>query len=134
MDIASMNVQITFQKNEVQTDEIGNRTNAWEDYYSCHASVSGENGSKSSELTVPGEDATSYMQLWVHIDTGENSSGYYDSDGKEFELPCLNSLQPSFFEIELKYQDGSQSIKQYSIFPDKLNASGNLESIIIAEG
>lgn len=91
-------------------------------------------GSKSSELTVPGEDATSYMQLWVHIDTGENSSGYYDSDGKEFELPCLNSLQPSFFEIELKYQDGSQSIKQYSIFPDKLNASGNLESIIIAEG
>lgn len=54
-------------------------------------------GSKSSELTVPGENATSYMQLWVYIDTKENSSGYYDSDGKEFELPCLNSLQPSFF-------------------------------------
>ena len=54
MDIASMNVQITFQKNEVQTDEIGNRTNVWEDYYSCHASVSGENGSKSSEQDAAG--------------------------------------------------------------------------------
>lgn len=47
MDIGLLNVKITFQKNAVVTDAIGNHTNAWEDYYSCHATVSGENGSKN---------------------------------------------------------------------------------------
>lgn len=45
MDIALMNVKITFQKNTHTTDSIGNHTNTWTDYYVCHAAVSGENGS-----------------------------------------------------------------------------------------
>ena len=48
MDIALMNVHITFQKNEVIKDAIGNHKNEWTDYYSCHATVSGESGSESS--------------------------------------------------------------------------------------
>ena len=39
MDIALMNVRITFQKNEVVTDKIGNHKNAWSDFYSCYGKI-----------------------------------------------------------------------------------------------
>ena len=44
MEIALLNVKVTFQKNSVVSDSIGNRKNVWEDYYTCHATVSGESG------------------------------------------------------------------------------------------
>ena len=44
MNIAMLNERVTFQKNEVVTDRIGNHTNAWTDYYTCSATISGENG------------------------------------------------------------------------------------------
>ena len=42
MEIALLNVRITFQKNTVTVDGIGNHVASWEDFYSCHATVSGE--------------------------------------------------------------------------------------------
>lgn len=33
MNVALMNLRITFQKNTVVTDAIGNRKNAWENYF-----------------------------------------------------------------------------------------------------
>ena len=45
MEVSLLNIRITLQKNTVVTDAIGNRTNAWLDYYTCHATASGENGS-----------------------------------------------------------------------------------------
>ena len=48
MDIALLNVHITFQKNETVVDKVGNHKNEWTDYYSCHATVSGESGSETS--------------------------------------------------------------------------------------
>ena len=39
MNIASMNIRITIQKNTLVTDEIGNHLNEWTDFYSCFASV-----------------------------------------------------------------------------------------------
>lgn len=48
MDIALLNVRIMFQKNETMVDRFGNHKNEWKDYYSCHATVSGESGSESS--------------------------------------------------------------------------------------
>ena len=45
MDIELLNTKILFQKNTVSVDAIGNHTNEWTDYYGCHATVSGENGS-----------------------------------------------------------------------------------------
>ena len=44
MDIALLNVRITFQKNEVVVDDIGNHRNAWTDIYSCYSTVNGEGG------------------------------------------------------------------------------------------
>lgn len=55
MDIALLNTKITIQKNTVVTDAIGNHTAAWTDYYSCHATIGGENTSaKGSEETQAG--------------------------------------------------------------------------------
>lgn len=48
MEIALLNVHIVFQKNAVVVDAIGNHTNTWNDYYSCHATVSGEGGKEVS--------------------------------------------------------------------------------------
>lgn len=48
MDIALLNVSITFQKNAVVVDAIGNHKNEWTDFYSCYATVSGEGGKETS--------------------------------------------------------------------------------------
>ncbi len=47
MNIALMNTRITIQKQTVETDEIGNHINSWTDYFSPHASISGEGGNES---------------------------------------------------------------------------------------
>ena len=52
MNITAMNVKITFQRNDVIIDKIGNHTNEWQNYYSCYATVSGETG---NEQAVVGE-------------------------------------------------------------------------------
>ena len=58
MEIALLNVKVTFQKNYVVADDIGNRRNIWEDYYTCHATVSGEGGQEKATagLTVVDSD------------------------------------------------------------------------------
>ena len=58
MEIDLLNVKVTFQKNSVGSDDIGNRRNVWEDYYTCHATVSGEGGQEKAEagLTVTDSD------------------------------------------------------------------------------
>ncbi len=55
MNVALMNLRITFQKNVVVSDEIGNRKNTWEDYYSCYATISSESGSETNAAgqTIP---------------------------------------------------------------------------------
>ena len=52
MDIAAMNERVTFQVNSVTTDKYGNHKNEWVDYFSCYATISGENG---QEQAVVGE-------------------------------------------------------------------------------
>lgn len=55
MDVAAMNVRIMFQKNETVSDAIGNRTNRWADYYSCHATISDSQGKSSAESEAAGQ-------------------------------------------------------------------------------
>ena len=54
MDIALMNEKVTFQKNSVVTDAIGNHTNTWENYYSCFATIGGEGLASSKETEAAG--------------------------------------------------------------------------------
>jgi len=58
MNIGRLNIRITFQKNEIIEDEIGNHINEWTDYFSCHATSStkiGETESESVAQTVAKE-------------------------------------------------------------------------------
>ena len=50
MNIAAMNVRITFQKNVIVTDKIGNHRNEWSDIYSCWATPLSSNLSEKEEL------------------------------------------------------------------------------------
>ena len=52
MDVAALNVKVTFQVNETVTDRYGNHKNVWTDYYSCYATISGKTG---KEQAVVGE-------------------------------------------------------------------------------
>ena len=54
MEVSLLNVHITFQKNAVEVDGIGNHRNTWTDYYSCHATAGGEAGKQTSEMDVAG--------------------------------------------------------------------------------
>ena len=56
MNIAAMNVRICFQKSSVVTDEIGNHTNEWADYFSCYATVSDKT---ADEADTAGQTVTS---------------------------------------------------------------------------
>lgn len=55
MDIAALNEKITIQKNTVTVDAIKNRTSTWTDYYSCHATVSGEDSITGAEKETAGQ-------------------------------------------------------------------------------
>lgn len=50
MNVALLNTRIQIQKTAVVTDEIGNHTNAWIDYFSCYATISGESGNEEHKV------------------------------------------------------------------------------------
>lgn len=58
MKIALLNERITIQKSVVQSDSIGNRKNAWEDYYSCFATIGGEGGNEKLEAGQTAEQVS----------------------------------------------------------------------------
>ena len=57
MDVALLNVKIAFQKNSVEVDAIGNHKNGWTDYYTCHATVSGESGTEKHTAGTTVDDS-----------------------------------------------------------------------------
>ena len=60
MEIALLKQRITFQRNPILTDYIGNHTGSWNDEFACFATVGGESGRNGKETAVAGttvEDA-----------------------------------------------------------------------------
>lgn len=49
MEVAALRVKIMFQINETVLDSIGNHKAEWRDYYGCHATISGEGGTESTQ-------------------------------------------------------------------------------------
>ncbi len=60
MNIALLNTKITLQKNTVEVDEYGNHKAAWQDYYTCHATVSNEHRT-GTEQQAAGETVNHEM-------------------------------------------------------------------------
>ena len=57
MDIALLNVRVVFQKSTVMVDTIGNHKNEWTEFYSCYATVSGENGKETTAAGITVDDS-----------------------------------------------------------------------------
>jgi len=77
MDVALLNVKIMFQKKEVAVDAIGNHTSKWADYYSCHATVSGEGGSEKAVAGLIVEDSgLSFTVRYCKKAAGITTDGY----------------------------------------------------------
>ena len=51
---ALLNEKVTFLKNTVVTDAVGNHTNEWDEYYTCFATIGGEGLASSKEKEVAG--------------------------------------------------------------------------------
>ena len=54
MNVSLMSEKVTFQKNTVVTDAIGNHKNGWEDFYTCHATIGGEGMASPKEKEEAG--------------------------------------------------------------------------------
>lgn len=54
LNVSLMNEKVTFQKNVVVADVIGNHNNVWEDFYTCHATIGGEGMASSKEKEEAG--------------------------------------------------------------------------------
>ena len=80
MEVSLLNVKITFQKNAVAVDDIGNHKNTWTDYYSCHATAGGEAGKQTSESDVAGtvadESDVSFTVRYCKKASVIDSTGY----------------------------------------------------------
>ncbi len=77
MDISLLNVKVVFQKNVVEVDEIGNHKNTWEDYYACHATVSGENGREKTVAGIVVDDIDlAFTIRWCRKASVIDTTGY----------------------------------------------------------
>ena len=65
MEIALLNERITIQKNSVTVDGIGNHILSWEDYFSCHATISNESPSEDTAAgTVVDNTKADFTVRW----------------------------------------------------------------------
>ena len=97
MEVSLFNVKITFQKNAVAVDGIGNHKNTWADYYSCHAAVSGEAGKQTSESDVAGtvvdESDISFTVRYCKKVSMVNSTGYRVAfSGEVYDILAIDHM------------------------------------------
>ena len=79
MEIAALRVKIMFQKNEAVADGIGNHRNVWADYYGCHATVSGEGGTESTEAGTTTDHAQiAFTVRFCRAASRVDTTGYQD--------------------------------------------------------
>lgn len=108
MDIALMNSKVTFQKSGVKADAIGNRKNAWTDFYTCRATVSGEAGSslggeKEAAGTTVDHSSISFTVRWCKATEEITSTNYRILFGGEI-YNILSMDHMSFKKKALKFR------------------------------
>lgn len=107
MEVSLLNVRIMFQKNSVAADSIGNRKNIWQDYYSCHATVSGEAGKDTAEKETAGITADnseiSFTVRWCGKAAAIDSTGYrVIFDGGVYDIRGIDHM--NFKRKALKFK------------------------------
>ena len=95
MEIAAMNEKITIQHCTQTTDAIGNHVNTWTDYFTCYATVGGEESSVSGETEAAGQTVEdgkcSFTVRWCSELAGINTTAYRISfGGKLYDITGIN--------------------------------------------
>lgn len=104
MDIALLNVKITFQKNEVIADKIGNHKNVWIDFYTCFATVSGEGGSEKSVagLIVDDSDISFTARYCKKLSSLDSTKYRILFDGDVYNIVSIDHM--NFKKKSLKFK------------------------------
>ena len=106
MDIALLNVKITIQKNSVVTDAIGNHKNGWTDFYSCHATVSGESGNEKSVAGTTVDDTDiAFTIRWCKKASEITNTGYrVVFNGELYDITLVDHMNFKNKCLKLKCQ------------------------------
>ena len=104
MDIALLSQKVMFQNTVIIADAIGNRTNAWEDYYECHATISGEGGTEVEIAGVVVENADLAVTVrWCGKAAAVTTTGYRILIGGEpYNILAIDHL--SYKKKALKFK------------------------------
>lgn len=94
MNIGLLNAKIRILKSEVVSDSIGNRTNVWTEYYTCHATVSAEAGKEetSAGLVVDNSKKDFTIRWCRKIETVEPTAFRVEFGGEQYNISAVNHM------------------------------------------
>ena len=76
MKIGRMNERITFQKNEIVTDQYKNRVPVWSDYFSCWAYASTYTAGEDGNVVISEEESITFQVRYCPELAAVTSTGY----------------------------------------------------------
>lgn len=105
MNIALLNERIVIQKKEVAVDEYGNHSNAWTDYYSCHATVSGSSESAQKEVagqTVDDSNISFTVRFCIKVANVDITGYRVVFRGEVYDIVAVDPMNFKKKSIKLK--------------------------------
>ena len=86
MDIAALNLRITFQKQMIEKDEYGNHTTKQADYITCWATASGSGTETDAAGTTNPKETIDFTTRWC------KALSEVTSDGKLYNILYMNPM------------------------------------------
>lgn len=103
MNIARMNERITFQKNSVEVDAVGNHKNVWEDYFSCFTYASTLQTAESAGEVTTEERSVTFSCRYCSELACVSSTGYRILfHGEIYNIRSVDMM--NYQREELKFQ------------------------------
>lgn len=110
MDIAAMNKKVDFLRLEPTTDKYGNHRNIWQKVFTMSATISGENGTETSEAgsTVP-KTSFSITVRYCENTAQVTSDGFrIQLDGAQYNILSVDHL--NYKKHALKFLCSKESV------------------------
>ncbi|SHJ36283.1 phage head closure protein [Hespellia stercorisuis] len=106
MDIALLNVRVVFQKSAVVVDAIGNHKNEWTEFYSCYATVSGENGKETTAagITVDDSDLSFSVRYCLSVSEINNTEYRVLFGGEIYNILSVDHMNYRNKSVKFKCQ------------------------------
>jgi SPP1 family predicted phage head-tail adaptor len=93
MEIAALNVRITFQRQVTDIDEYRNHINTAEDYITCWATASGSGNESDAAGTTNPQETVDFTTRWCEALSKVTSDTYRIlADGKIYNILYVNPM------------------------------------------